>query len=41
MEIYTESILECEVCGKKVKALIKGNKKSFMCQQCAKKINMT
>lgn len=41
MEIYTESVLECEICGKKVKAPVKGEKKSFICQQCAKKLNTT
>ncbi len=40
---FEEAELECEVCGKKVKRVIrKGTKlKKFLCQGCMKKITET
>jgi len=36
---FEEAELECEVCGKKVKRVIrKGKTKKFLCQSCMKKI---
>ena len=36
-----EVLLTCEVCGKQVKAFVRDDKKTFLCQQCAKKLNIT
>ena len=38
---YKESILTCEMCGKKVKRVIRDSKKdkTYLCQNCAKKLD--
>lgn len=40
---YEEAILTCEMCGKKVKRVVRksNSQKTFLCQQCAKKIIQT
>ena len=42
MSDYQEVILTCRVCGKEVRAVVRKEmkEKKFMCQQCAKKLNI-
>ena len=37
---YKESTLTCEMCGKKVKRILRLNSpKTYLCQNCAKKLD--